>query len=414
MTAKQHDSSLPDDNQEISVADAEQAARDRLIAAQKAAEPQSEASDRKPAVVPKGKRRGNKLAFLGVFMVLGLIALGWGGTTFYKSFLRTPPKEKPASDNAGQANTGIRRNNLGENASPWPQESATDDGKASSKEDTNPAVTGAPAQPARLNRALALVSTSGSAESSRSGSTVTRRQEKQGITNDQAAAGSAPGAGNSPQTATPAQGGMSPAAKVYRIPYNPDLFIPELTSIPCSMDFRFVSDLSGKIRCTITSDIYSASGRVRLIKKGTAGIGEYRSGTLKHGQGAVFIIINKLRTREKPYLEIPLMDTQAGGELGEAGVSGWIDNHWLDRFGGALMVGMIPDGMAAIAGTSGKTDRNTDYTENSRQSLADMAKTTLDNSINIPPTLYKNQGEIIHLITGQDIDFSGIYTLRTN
>lgn len=41
-----------------------------------------------------------------------------------------------------------------------------------------------------------------------------------------------------------------------------------------------------------------------------------------------------------------------------------------------------------------------------------MARTTLENSINIPPTLYKNQGEIINLITGRDIDFSGIYTLK--
>ncbi|MCV5784716.1 type IV secretion system protein VirB10, partial [Escherichia coli] len=30
----------------------------------------------------------------------------------------------------------------------------------------------------------------------------------------------------------------------------------------------------------------------------------------------------------------------------------------------------------------------------------------------IPPTLHKNQGEIINLITGEDIDFSNIYTLR--
>lgn len=44
--------------------------------------------------------------------------------------------------------------------------------------------------------------------------------------------------------------------------------------------------------------------------------------------------------------------------------------------------------------------------------MADMARTTLENSINIPPTLYKNQGEIINPVTGQDIDFSGIYTLR--
>ncbi|MDT8773583.1 TrbI/VirB10 family protein, partial [Klebsiella pneumoniae] len=88
------------------------------------------------------------------------------------------------------------------------------------------------------------------------------------------------------------------------------------------------------------------------------------------------------------------------------------DSHFWERFGGALMVGMIPDIGAWASNSAGKKDRNTDYTENSRQAMADMARTTLENSINIPPTLYKNQGEIINLITGEDIDFSNIYTLR--
>ncbi|MGG7120633.1 TrbI/VirB10 family protein, partial [Klebsiella aerogenes] len=91
---------------------------------------------------------------------------------------------------------------------------------------------------------------------------------------------------------------------------------------------------------------------------------------------------------------------------------GWIDSHFWERFGGALMVGMIPDIGAWASNSAGKKDRNTDYTENSRQAMADMARTTLENSINIPPTLYKNQGEIINLITGEDIDFSNIYTLK--
>lgn len=417
MTTEQQKENQPEDTQKVSVADAEQEARERLAASQKAAEPEEKENARKPQVAAQGKRRGNKLAVLGVFLVLGLIVLGWGGTSFYKKYIRTPPKEETKSSSSGQTSTSLRRNNLGENANPWPQEDAKPD-NTSSTESAPPASSGTntPASSIRLNRAQALASASGSGNASRSSTQMTRREEMQENNASQSAgqlqSTATPGAGNNAATAKPTSGAVSSAATVRRIPYNPDLFIPELTSIPCSMDFRFVSDLSGKIRCTVTTDIYSTSGRVKLIRKGTAAIGEYRSGTLNHGQGAVFIIINKLRTREKPYLEIPLTDTQAGGELGEAGVSGWIDGHWLDRFGGALMVGMIPDGMAAIAGTSGKTNRNTDYTENSRQSLADMAKTTLDNSINIPPTLYKNQGEVIRLIVGQDIDFSGIYTLR--
>ncbi|MGF7625220.1 hypothetical protein AAGM73_26165, partial [Klebsiella pneumoniae] len=49
---------------------------------------------------------------------------------------------------------------------------------------------------------------------------------------------------------------------------------------------------------------------------------------------------------------------------------------------------------------------------NSRQAFADIAREAFANSVNIPPTLYKNQGEIITLIVGQDLDFSSIYKLK--
>lgn len=41
-----------------------------------------------------------------------------------------------------------------------------------------------------------------------------------------------------------------------------------------------------------------------------------------------------------------------------------------------------------------------------------MAKTTLENSISIPPTMYLNQGDVIGIMTGTDIDFSSVYQLR--
>ncbi|MBM5552721.1 hypothetical protein ELE23_27130, partial [Klebsiella quasipneumoniae] len=70
--------------------------------------------------------------------------------------------------------------------------------------------------------------------------------------------------------------GQSPAP-VRRIPYNPDLYIPENTSIPCSLDRRFVSDRAGKLRCTVTTDIWSASGNTKLIEKGTTASLLYRA-----------------------------------------------------------------------------------------------------------------------------------------
>ncbi|HBW0966185.1 TPA: TrbI/VirB10 family protein [Klebsiella pneumoniae] len=221
------------------------------------------------------------------------------------------------------------------------------------------------------------------------------------------------GSGSSERTVEPVKNGAVSLSEIKRVPYDPNLFIPENTNIKCSLDRRFISDLAGKLTCTINEDVYSANGNVVLIKKGTAAYLMYKSGMLRHGQGAVFIAATKLRTREEPFIDIPLIDTQAAGAMGEAGATGWIDTHFSDRFLGAMMIGMIPDFAQAASGAAkNNKDNQTDYTANSRQAFADIARESFSNSVNIPPTLYKNQGEIITLIVGQDLDFSKIYKLK--
>lgn len=70
-----------------------------------------------------------------------------------------------------------------------------------------------------------------------------------------------------------------------------------------------------------------------------------------------------------------LIDSQAAGALGEAGASGWIDTHFGERFLGAMMVGMIPDLSQAASGIAqNNRDSQTDYTANSRQAFADIAR----------------------------------------
>ncbi|HDS4816108.1 TPA: TrbI/VirB10 family protein, partial [Klebsiella pneumoniae] len=335
-----------------------------------------------------------------------LIFLAWGGNWVYRNILWQPTEEKK-QDTAPQTNkTDYRqRNDLGMSTDTAEEEPEQQDNGQSSTGGTGQV---APAAPPELNKASFLIRRDGSATTQ---NPVKTRQQEMTLTS--ATTTGQQDSSAATNTAAPPPG-QSPAP-VRRIPYNPDLYIPENTSIPCSLDRRFVSDRAGKLRCTVTTDIWSASGNTKLIEKGTTASLLYRAIAeegMKHGQGRAFIIATKLRTRQPPYLDIPLVDTSAAGDLGEAGVDGWIDSHFWERFGGALMVGMIPDIGAWASNSAGKKDRNTDYTENSRQAMADMARTTLENSINIPPTLYKNQGEIINLITGEDIDFSNIYTLK--
>ena len=206
--------------------------------------------------------------------------------------------------------------------------------------------------------------------------------------------------------------GLAKTTGVKRLNLDPSLYIPADRHIPCAMMQRFVSDVGGRFTCQISEDIYSADNFVRLIPAGTIARGLYRTGTLKNGQGRLFLAITELRTPEPDRLIIPMMDSQAVGALGENGVAGWIDNHWMERIGNTVLLGTVQDFAAAAAHTAPGTDRNTDYTENTRAATAEMAKTVLENSINIPPTMYLNQGDIIGLVTGTDIDFSDVYRLR--
>ena len=52
--------------------------------------------------------------------------------------------------------------------------------------------------------------------------------------------------------------------------------------------------------------------------------------------------------------------------------------------------------------------------ENTSENSQDMASTALENTINIPPTLYKNQGERLQIFVARDLDFSGVYNLERN
>lgn len=393
---------------EESIAALEREARAKREARLHEEQEDKEVNPVQPAVNKLKKRKRGKATVFLAMVAVALIFAAWGGNWVYRNLIWQPTAEKK-TEATGQTNkTDYRqRTNLGQNNDTGEEPAQTRSTPASG----TTAGQVAPSVPTGLDKAQFLVRRNGAGSSE---SQVKTRREEMTVTvsqNTGQADDSGPSAPSRNATTEP----QKRAAPVRRIPYNPDLYIPENTAIPCSLDYRFVSDRAGKIRCTITNDIWSASGNTKLIEKGTGATGLYQTGAedgMKHGQGRAFIIITKLRTRQAPFLDIPLIDTSAAGALGEAGVDGWIDTHFWQRFGGALMVGMIPDVAAWASNSAGKKDRNTDYTENSRQAMAEMAKTTLENSINIPPTLYKNQGEVINLITGQDIDFSNIYTLR--
>ncbi|WP_233972387.1 VirB10/TraB/TrbI family type IV secretion system protein [Pectobacterium versatile] len=400
------DKSIPEKT-EKTVAELEAEARDRARSAMASQAPEQKTPPGQPEVA-RFKKASSRRALLVSMLSLGtLIALALGGDRFLVALKQSDDKavETPAPPSAS---TGQHeRKNLGMDNNPFglfgqdKQETATDN---------HPIQTAPPSGPPALNKAAALVDGSSSAaDSTQRSNTQASQTAPSGTQRNQNKGTPATTSGTE---ANDANLGVAKVTSVRRLGLDPNLYLPVDRYIPCSMMRRFVSDVGGRISCLIGEDVYSANHYVKLLPAGTVARGFYRTGALQHGRSRMFVIWTELRTPEPGSLQIPLVDTDATGPLGEAGISGWIDTHFWERFGNALMLSTVQDVAAAASDSAPGKDRNTDYTENTRAAASEMAKTALENSINIPPTMYLNQGDVIGIMTGTDIDFSSVYQLR--
>ncbi|NRQ18260.1 type IV secretion system protein VirB10 [Ensifer sesbaniae] len=177
------------------------------------------------------------------------------------------------------------------------------------------------------------------------------------------------------------------------------------TSIPCVLETAMASDQPGFTSCVINRDVLSDNGRVVLLEKGTQVVGEYRGG-LQRGQKRLFVLWSRAKT---PNGVIVTLASPATDALGRAGVDGYVDTHWWERFGSALLLSIVGDATSYANSRLRNSDVDAENTTNAGQQAAAIA---VEQSINIPPTLNKHQGELVSIFVARDLDFSGVYGLR--
>lgn len=165
-------------------------------------------------------------------------------------------------------------------------------------------------------------------------------------------------------------------------------------------------------------------------------VGEYNSG-LQNGQKRFFVVWSRLIRPDGVSVQV---GSYGADDLGRSGLTGEVDNHYMERFGGALLMSVITAG-AQIA-TAGKISNNqpTDVTtsridpetgqiiqttvRNRSGQNADLAArgiTALTEGVGtiaqemfkgnaaISPTITVNQGTEIAVSVRRDLDFSAYY-----
>jgi len=186
---------------------------------------------------------------------------------------------------------------------------------------------------------------------------------------------------------------------------NRDFIIAMGTSIPCVLETGLSSDQPGFASCVINRDVLSDNGRVVMMEKGTQIVGEYRGG-LRRGQARLFVLWNRAKTPKGVIITLASPATDA---LGRAGMDGYVDTHWWERFGSALLLSIVGDAANYAQGQLQQGDIQVQNSANAGQQAAAIA---VEQSINIPPTLEKHQGELVSIFVARDLDFSSVYGLR--
>lgn len=192
---------------------------------------------------------------------------------------------------------------------------------------------------------------------------------------------------------------------------NRDLRLSAGAKIPCAGDTAFDSTLAGISTCTVTSNVYSDNGHVLLIERGSTVNTEFRSAPVQ-GQRRVFILSARIQTLNGVTVQI---DSPAADALGRMGIDGEVDNHWGERLGAAFMLSLVQDSIGYLASrsaSSNSTSNGTVVFENTEQTGNDMATRVLNSTINIPPTVTKNQGADFLIVLARDIDFGSVYQLE--
>ena len=183
------------------------------------------------------------------------------------------------------------------------------------------------------------------------------------------------------------------------------LLLPKGAFIDCTLETAIDSTLPGLTTCVTATDTFGADGTVVLLERGTKLIGETR-GQVQQGAARVFVLWTEART---PTGVVVALDSPGADELGRSGLAGEVNRHFWQRFGAAILISTINGALQAAVQSSGSGGGSVIYGPTDAQGVMTEV---LKDTVNIPPTVTKNNGDRIQVLVARDVDFSSVYELH--